>query len=100
MKSEDEEEKPQSSRLNQTQTEENREAEPLASSSDVQIKTEAIQLVIYNQLVMTRLQSLLRLKTVVMNGLRLVTLSQVYTHRRTVKFLGRNTLAAQFVVNI
>uniref|UniRef100_UPI003AADF6AF uncharacterized protein n=1 Tax=Centroberyx gerrardi TaxID=166262 RepID=UPI003AADF6AF len=40
-KSEDDEEKPQSSQLHQSQTEENREAEPLASSSTEQMKTEA-----------------------------------------------------------
>ncbi|XP_071373150.1 zinc finger protein OZF-like [Centroberyx affinis] len=41
VKSEDDEEKPQSSQLHQSQTEENREAEPLASSSTEQMKTEA-----------------------------------------------------------
>ncbi|XP_071397777.1 gastrula zinc finger protein XlCGF57.1-like [Centroberyx affinis] len=41
VKSEDDEEKPRSSQLHQSQTEENREAEPLASSSTEQMKTEA-----------------------------------------------------------
>uniref|UniRef100_UPI003AABB8E1 uncharacterized protein n=1 Tax=Centroberyx gerrardi TaxID=166262 RepID=UPI003AABB8E1 len=41
VKSEDDEETPQSSQLHQSQTEENREAEPLASSSTEQMKTEA-----------------------------------------------------------
>ncbi|XP_071369040.1 uncharacterized protein, partial [Centroberyx affinis] len=41
VKSEDDEEKPQSSQLHQSQTEENREAEPLASSSTEQMKTDA-----------------------------------------------------------
>ncbi|XP_045924706.1 uncharacterized protein LOC123982847 [Micropterus dolomieu] len=40
VKSEDEEEKPQSPQLHQSQTEDNREAEPSASSSATQIKTE------------------------------------------------------------
>ncbi|XP_078146650.1 uncharacterized protein LOC139932499 [Centroberyx gerrardi] len=40
VKSEDDEETPQSSQLHQSQTEENREAEPLASSSTEQMKTE------------------------------------------------------------
>ncbi|XP_038592417.1 uncharacterized protein LOC119916460 isoform X3 [Micropterus salmoides] len=40
VKSEDEEEKPQSPQLHQRQTEDNREAEPSASSSATQIKTE------------------------------------------------------------
>ena len=41
VKSEREEEKPQSSQLQQSQTDENREAEPLASNSTEQMKTEA-----------------------------------------------------------
>uniref|UniRef100_UPI003AAF1B75 uncharacterized protein n=1 Tax=Centroberyx gerrardi TaxID=166262 RepID=UPI003AAF1B75 len=41
VKNEDDEETPQSSQLHQSQTEENREAEPLASSSTEQMKTEA-----------------------------------------------------------
>ncbi|XP_038592420.1 uncharacterized protein LOC119916461 [Micropterus salmoides] len=40
VKSEDEEEKPQSPQLHRSQTEDNREAEPSASSSATQIKTE------------------------------------------------------------
>ncbi|XP_039977898.1 gastrula zinc finger protein XlCGF8.2DB-like [Xiphias gladius] len=41
MKSEDDEEKPQTSQLHQSQTEENKEAEPPASSSTEQMETEA-----------------------------------------------------------